>query len=344
MKADDTESRHAETTTKASHTATPRSGTSASPSKSPDIDREDADMPLFLFRNRARGRMVTRAIELAMEHQLQILDVRLRAYMDPRDIIPAARTLVKRLTKNGGAALLYVLYRNGHPYRLCGYLLANESFETIRTKFAKMIGVRPSALRVHCPKKGAKLSQLLSMLTMPALSTHPAHPPMTIVAGELQALYQDIATTLAELSAASTSSSVTTATASKRPGEGRAIDKSSGSEIESERKCLNCGKPIGKRGNRADFCERHGTKAERRLFNRRAAQAHAPRASKPSNPKQSARSADSSLASAGQTAPKTNTARSPSTRNNDVIRNRGRAKPARALSYVPVIRTRRRPR
>jgi len=336
MKTEDAMTRVAEITVEE-----PPAGMSAN--KSPNTVEEDANMALFKYRNKARGRMAKSMIELATVYQPMILDVQLADHMDPRDIIPVARILSARMIKNGGAGLLTTICRNRRPDRLWGCLLTNESFEKIRVKFAKMLGVRPTDIHAYRPKKGAKLSSRLSMIIMAALSTNPANRPKNVVTGELQAMYEDIATTLAELSAASTSSLVVTVPTSKSR-EGRAISRSSGPKMADVRKCLNCGKPIGKRGNRADYCKKHASKKERRRFSRQQAQARAQLVSSRSKTAGATRSSRDPFDALHEVVSKMDRAILPLSHKNDVARKRGSSRPLGALGAGQGNRTRRRPR
>jgi hypothetical protein len=199
--------------------------------------------------------------------------------MDLRDIIPAAQSLVERMTNEGGAGFVHAVHHNGHPDRLSGFVLSDNSIEPERRRFARATGARLRDLRVHCAKAGTNVSFRLSSQIMPALSTNPAHPPMTVATGVLQRPYEDVSMSLAELTTTTTASPVI----DSMPPEKLGMTSGAGNTMESKatngRTCVECGEPIGDRGNRAEYCKTHGTKSARRRFRKQEAQAHSERVS-----------------------------------------------------------------
>jgi len=266
------------------------------------IAQAAADAWLFACRKKGGRRIAARTEKLREKFKLWFLGFGLPLSMDSRDIIPAAQSFAERMTKEGGAAFVHVVHHNGHPDQLCGFALSNKSIEPERRRFARAIGARLRDLRVHCPKAGANVSLRLASEIMPALSTNPAHPPMTIAVGRLQDLYDEVAMSLAELTTTRTASSGIDFTPPKKLGMSSSANNSMESKAANGRRCIDCGKPISERGNRAVYCKWHGTKASRRRFRKQEAQAHAERASNGSGPIAPAQPVGRPLASAEEKA------------------------------------------
>jgi len=319
MKTFDTELETNETaTTSTTHTAA-RSPAVGRRLPSPAAIAQAADALLFAARKKGGRRIAARTEKLRKKfEQLWFLDFGVPPFMDLRDIVPAAQSLVGRMTNEGGAGFVHAVHHNGHPDRLSGFVLSDNSIEPERRRFARATGARLRDLRVHCAKAGANISLRLSSQIMPALSTNPAHPPMTVATGALQRPYDKVASSLAELTTTRTASSVIDSVPPKKLGMTNGASNATESETANGRQCLDCGKPIGERGNRAVYCKQHGTKAARRKFRKQEAQAQAGRASNGSGATGPAQSAGRSLSTSEAAA--SNGARPVARQNNHATR------------------------
>jgi hypothetical protein len=157
-----------------------------------------ADISRFTRRDQGRRKLVDELVTLANRFKPGVVDLCLPPYADPRDMIPAALDWAQWMTSNGGAAFLYVRYSNRKRPRLCGLIFSNESLSKGKCRWARTTGALISSLHIRRMGKNIDVPFRLSQLVLPALSSNPEHPPLTVATGALQPLYDEVMAVLAE--------------------------------------------------------------------------------------------------------------------------------------------------